>query len=90
MGCSSFPINKASFHEKISFLQSFFAEDIDPAEFDAAKTIILGAAHCETLRSPITSIVVEEAAAFFHGDKSPEAVADIIESRVEIYLWEQS
>ena len=85
-----FPINEASFHEKTSFLQSFFAENIDPAEFDAAENIILGAAHCETLRSPITSIVVEEAAAFFHGDKSPEAVADLIESRVEIYLWEQS
>jgi len=35
-------------------------------------------------------MVREEAAAFFAGDKTAEQVAEIIESRVKIYLSEQS
>jgi ABC-type glycerol-3-phosphate transport system substrate-binding protein len=37
----------------------------------------------------ILAIVQEEAEAFFHGDKSAEAVADLVQSRVEIYIAEQ-
>jgi multiple sugar transport system substrate-binding protein len=39
--------------------------------------------------SPALDIVDEEVQAFFSGDKSAEAVAAIIQNRVEIYLGEQ-
>jgi hypothetical protein len=39
--------------------------------------------------SEISSIVQEEAAAYFSGDKSAEEVIAIIENRTEIYLSEQ-
>lgn len=38
--------------------------------------------------SPIPYIVVEEAQAYFSGDKSAEDVAKIIQSRISIYLSE--
>lgn len=56
----------------------------------AARQLIYDA---ETLRSndsPIVPIVLEEAAAFFNGDKSAQDVAQIIQNRVAIYLGEQS
>lgn len=37
---------------------------------------------------PIIEIIVEEAEAFFNGDKDAAAVADIIQSRVQLYLNE--
>lgn len=60
-----------------------------PEESQTARELVYGAAHCRTNDSPIIPIVQEEAAAFFNGDKTAEAVADIIQSRVEIYLGEQ-
>lgn len=39
--------------------------------------------------STITDIVTEESAAYFAGDKTAEAVADIIQNRVQTYLNEQ-
>jgi ABC-type glycerol-3-phosphate transport system substrate-binding protein len=40
--------------------------------------------------SPVLDIVLEEAQAYFSGDKTAAQVADYIQSRVEIYLSEQS
>lgn len=55
-----------------------------------ARELVYGAKCLRNYTSPILSIVQEEAAAFFSGDKTAEAVASIIESRVKIYLSEQS
>lgn len=38
----------------------------------------------------VQTIVAEETAAFFQGDKTAEEVCDIIQNRVQIYLWEKS
>ena len=51
--------------------------------------MIQGAAYCADNESPAISIVKEEAAAFFAGDKSAEEVAKIVQNRVSIYLAEQ-
>lgn len=39
--------------------------------------------------SPISDIFTEELPAFYAGDKSAEEVADIIQSRVQLYLDEK-
>lgn len=61
-----------------------------PEESQAARNLVYQAANCRVNDSPVIPIVQEEAAAFFYGDKTAEAVADIIQNRVEIYLGEQS
>lgn len=40
--------------------------------------------------STITSIVTEEAEAYFSGDRSVDEAAQLIQSRVSLYLSEQS
>ena len=60
------------------------------AELSAAMDLIYGIRHLRTLDNPIYPIIQEEAAAFFAGDKTAEEVASIVESRVKIYISEQS
>ena len=55
-----------------------------------AEYLILNAQVSSWYDSPITSVVLEEAVSFFSGDKSAETVADIIQDRVQTYLWEQT
>lgn len=57
---------------------------------EQAMEYIYNASSVAVRKSPITNIVLEEAQAFFCGDKSAEKVAEIIQNRVEIYLAEQS
>lgn len=59
------------------------------AESMAARALVYGAENVRTNDSPVIGIISEEAAAFFAGDKTAEETADIIQSRVEIYLGEQ-
>ena len=59
-------------------------------ESQAARELVYQAANCRVNDSPIIPIVEEETAAFFNGDKTAEETAAIIQSRVEIYLGEQS
>lgn len=56
---------------------------------DEAVGYIYNASSIAMRRSPISMIVLEEAEAFFNGDKTVEEVADIIQSRSEIFLNEQ-
>lgn len=59
-------------------------------ESQAARELVYNAQNVRTNDSSIIPIVQEEAAAFFNGDKTAEETARIIQSRVEIYLGEQS
>lgn len=56
----------------------------------AARELVYGVKSLRNYTNPVNAIVVEEAAAYFSGDKSAEDVAAIIENRVKIYLSEQS
>ena len=58
-------------------------------EIAAAEAIVLGACSRTVYDNPAIDIVIEEAEAFFSGDKTVQEVAEIIENRVKIYLWEQ-
>lgn len=59
-------------------------------ESQAARELIYQATQLRLAEYPCANIIQEEAAAFFAGDKTAEETADIIQSRVEIYLAEQS
>lgn len=56
----------------------------------AARALVYGVKSLRNYSSPAAAIVLEEAEAFFAGDKSAEQVAEIMENRVKIYLSEQS
>ena len=84
-----FSPRKDIFEERMALEQEHFSE-ISPEEYTAAAELIQGAAYCADNESPAISIVKEEAAAFFAGDKSAEEVAKIVQNRVSIYLSEQS
>ncbi len=84
-----FSPRKDMFEERMALEQEHFPE-ISPEEYTAAAELIQGAAYCADNESPAISIVKEEAAAFFAGDKSAEEVAKIVQNRVSIYLSEQS
>lgn len=60
------------------------------AESMAARELVYGAKNVRVNDSPTVGIVLEEAEAFFAGDKTAEETARLIQSRVEIYLGEQS
>ena len=83
-----FSPRKDIFEERMTVEQEHFPE-ISPEEYKAAAELIQGAAYCADNESPAISIVKEEAAAFFAGDKSAEEVAKIVQNRVSIYLAEQ-
>ena len=83
-----FSPRKDVFEERMAVEQEHFPE-ISPEEYTAAAELIQGAAYCADNESPAISIVKEEAAAFFAGDKSAEEVAKIVQNRVSIYLAEQ-
>lgn len=76
----------------IDIIESY--EGIDP-DFnsnygDSVYQMIENTSNRTIYDSPVVSIIMEEADAFLVGDKSAEAVADIIQNRVSIYLSEQS
>lgn len=66
-------------------------DDITDAEIQEFKDYINSMTHISTnVDSDLLNIVLEEAAAFFAGDKTEDEVADLIQNRVSIYLGENS
>ena len=63
--------------------------DLTREESLAARVLTAGVQSVTVFDSPISPIVLEEAGAFFAGDRTVEETARIIQSRVEIYLGEQ-
>jgi hypothetical protein len=51
---------------------------------------ILETTKCAMVDTETISIVQEEVASFFSGDKTAQEVAEIIQNRVQLHLWEQS
>jgi ABC-type glycerol-3-phosphate transport system substrate-binding protein len=67
-----------------------YNDSVTPEELQTAADMIYNATHLRDLNSSVLPIVEEEAAAFFNGDKTAQDVAKILNSRVSIYLGEQS
>ena len=57
-------------------------------EVDAVKALIESADGVVSNNEEISNIIAEEAAAYFEGQKSAKDVADVIQSRVQIYVNE--
>lgn len=57
-------------------------------EIDAVRTLIENAGGVTTLPQEVKNMILEEADAFFEGQKSAKEVADIIQSRVQVYVNE--
>ncbi len=51
---------------------------------------LLEDAECSLVDADTRQIVLEEVAAFFSGDKTAQEVAEIIQNRVQLHLWEMS
>lgn len=83
-------VRQDAFDDKEDFRLEHSQWDCTPEEAMAARELAYGAATIRVYDSPALGIIKEEAAAFFAGDKTAEETADIIQSRVEIYLAEQS
>ncbi len=83
-------VRQDAFDDKEAYRLAQSEGDCTQDQVMAARELIYGAASIRNYDSPALSIIKEEAAAFFAGDKSAETVAEIIQNRVEIYLGEQS
>lgn len=59
-------------------------------EIDELQALIDSARPGDTTDEEISNIINEEADAYFKGQKSVDEVADIIQSRVKIYISENS
>lgn len=97
---SYFPVKKAVLEAQLEKAQlpttdqnsPFYGSDSEPlTEADAVylQSLIGSASRRAMPYTDILDIVVEESEPYFSGDKTAEAVADIIQNRVSIYLAEQ-
>jgi ABC-type glycerol-3-phosphate transport system substrate-binding protein len=82
------PVRQDAFQE----LLDWYVTDVDALTQEQAQTVrdlVYNATNLRHFDSAAIPIVLEEADAFFSGDKSAEETARIIQNRVEIYLGEQ-
>lgn len=88
---SKLPVTMAGLEAKVQKFVDMFGDDFDDAEAAAQSFIdyICGVSADTKRESTIATIVTEEAAAYFAGDKTAEAVADIVQNRVQTYLNER-
>ena len=80
------PILTSYFERDIQSLLSDYPQEI----VDKVSTMIMETNTASNYTSTIPQIVVEEASAYFAGDKTATEVASIIQNRVMIFLSEQS
>lgn len=83
--------------EKVEYDDSYYLDDteitIDPLtaqEVQELKDFIASLSLVYTSNESVNKIIEEEASAFYSGDKTAQEVADIIQSRVSIYVNENS
>ena len=82
-------VREDAFHEREDqYLE--YNGSCTPEESQMARELVYDVGAIRNYTSPVIPIVLEEAEAYFAGDKTAEQVAEIIESRVKIYLSEQS
>ena len=67
--------------------QALTRGDISNAQLEIV-TENIETSSCRIRNSPVTDIIVEEACAYFSGDKSIDQIISLIDNRVGIYLSE--
>jgi ABC-type glycerol-3-phosphate transport system substrate-binding protein len=80
---------------KVEYDQTYYLNDVEiiiepctDAEIDQVMTFLKSLNQSTTYDSSLMKIVTEEAESFFSGQKSASEVAEIIQSRVQIYVSE--
>lgn len=84
----SLPVSQSALENQ--FNTAITNENITIAEADQLRSMLEGSLYLGYTDEAIFEIVYEEAQSCFSGDKSPENAAGVIQSRVSIYLAEQS
>jgi ABC-type glycerol-3-phosphate transport system substrate-binding protein len=90
IGLSQSAIRLDAFHARTENSKNFAWVTSTEDEFDTLVSQIFDANVRMLTCSPIKEIILEEAEAFWAGDKTVEETASLIQSRVQIYLGEQS
>lgn len=100
---AGFPLNKQLYAQEIQQLKKEGSVQtakegplkgvpikVDPDELDALEQVLTGATHLVSKFQPdqLAEIITEQSKAFFSGQKSAEAVADLIQNKVTTYLNE--
>lgn len=83
------PVRTDTLSAQIDKAMSTTDGPLSQPQADALNAIIIKADHLFGIYPEVKNIIMEEAEAYFAGDKTAEAVADIIQNRVSIYLAEQ-
>ncbi|PKM74070.1 MAG: hypothetical protein CVU91_03230 [Firmicutes bacterium HGW-Firmicutes-16] len=81
------PVSNGGMSMGDGLVVDFYA--ITQAEADQIKALIDSVDHTAVYDESLTSIITEESAFFFSGEKTADQVADIIQSRMTIYINEQ-
>lgn len=84
-----FPVRIASYDKICSELLNEDGSQVTEEDIKACKELIESADIIVREDSSVLSIIEEEAAAYFAGDKTAEETAKIIQNRVQTYLSEQ-
>jgi ABC-type glycerol-3-phosphate transport system substrate-binding protein len=84
------PVRTDVLYEEINREMSVADSPLSQTQADSLTAIIDKADHLYGAYSEVKSIVMEEAEAYFSGDKTAAETSGIIQNRVSIYLAEQS
>ena len=85
------PLRISSLEKRLHALESTATSDVDPLPAEAAAAFlsnISSITHASRMDTRIYAIIVEEAAPYFAGDKTADAAAASIQSRVQLLLDE--
>jgi ABC-type glycerol-3-phosphate transport system substrate-binding protein len=81
------PVRQDAFQDLLDWYVS--CADLTQDQAQTIRDLVYSATNLRHYDSVAIPIVLEEAAAFFSGDKSAQETAKIIQNRMEIYLGEQ-
>ena len=84
-----FPVVKSKFDAMLEEAYSYTAHTLNQEEADVIRNIIENRLLLDW-NNPVITNVMEEAPAYFEGQKSLDEVTDIIQNRVQLYVDENN
>jgi len=81
------PVSRGSFGTGNGQMVNIYA--LTQEDADAINTVVKSVTHTVTIDQKITNMIDEEAASFFSGEKDVNKTAEIIQSRMNVYVNEQ-
>ena len=87
IGLASVPVARGSYTSPDGQQVDYYA--LTQEDADKIKAVVDSATHTVTLDQNVTNMIDEEAAYFFKGEKTVDQTADIIQSRMNVFVNEQ-